>query len=303
MLEIIVYIEVYACTRIELNENHSSKILQFSYLVVGHKSIGNFYFVCFYVFRLFDYVLVPFSAFSNFEVWGRKLLFKEEKNDKEGKKRLLSLDIMRFLKEQRRLKTNGSLLTCFTDACGGQFCSAEDDGHFWRQMIKPEAVAQADFGNDNQISLIAAEVGGTVEAAPTEAQIELFDALIDGFREAVKGETLDPKADEVLRRVEELQLLAKRISRYDDPISQFRALAYLKPSMWSKVFCLEVELVAQLVPFSTIRGFSNWEKIRLDEKLCLTKKIAPVEFQHHETFLPRALQLKERASQLLEVVG
>lgn len=41
--------------------------------------------------------------------------------------------------------------------------------------------------------MIAAEVGGTVEAAPTEAQIELYDALIDGCREAVKGETLDPK--------------------------------------------------------------------------------------------------------------
>lgn len=49
-------------------------------------------------------------------------------------------------------------------------------------------------------------------------------------------------------------------------------------------------------------GFGNWENIRLDEKLGLTKKIAPVELQHHETFLPRAPQLKERASQLLEMV-
>lgn len=49
-------------------------------------------------------------------------------------------------------------------------------------------------------------------------------------------------------------------------------------------------------------GFGNWEKIRLDEKLGLMKKIAPVELQHHETFLPRAPQLKERASQLLEMV-
>lgn len=50
-------------------------------------------------------------------------------------------------------------------------------------------------------------------------------------------------------------------------------------------------------------GFGNWEKIRLDEKLGLTKKIAPAELQHHETFLPRAPQLKERASQLLEMVN
>lgn len=42
------------------------------------------------------------------------------------------------------------------------------------------------------------------------------------------------KADELLGRVEELQLLAKRISRYEDPVSQFRALSYLKPATWSK---------------------------------------------------------------------
>lgn len=49
-------------------------------------------------------------------------------------------------------------------------------------------------------------------------------------------------------------------------------------------------------------GFGNWEKIRLDESLGLTKKIAPVELQHHETFLPRAPNLKERATALLEMV-
>lgn len=65
---------------------------------------------------------------------------------------------------------------------------------------------------------------------------ELWKAEIDYF---VKGPLLDffgvpVKADEVLSRVEELQLLAKRISRYEDPISQFRALVYLKPATWSK---------------------------------------------------------------------
>ena len=49
-------------------------------------------------------------------------------------------------------------------------------------------------------------------------------------------------------------------------------------------------------------GFGNWEKIRLDERLGLMKKIAPVELQHHETFLPRAPNLKDRASALLEQV-
>lgn len=42
------------------------------------------------------------------------------------------------------------------------------------------------------------------------------------------------KANDLLTRVQELQLLAKRISRYDDPIAQFRVLMYLKPSTWSK---------------------------------------------------------------------
>lgn len=42
------------------------------------------------------------------------------------------------------------------------------------------------------------------------------------------------KANELLKRVEGLQLLSKRISRYDDPITQFRVLSYLKPSNWSK---------------------------------------------------------------------
>jgi len=50
-------------------------------------------------------------------------------------------------------------------------------------------------------------------------------------------------------------------------------------------------------------GFGNWEKIRLDERLGLSKKIAPAELQHHETFLPRAPNLKERANALLEMVS
>jgi len=49
-------------------------------------------------------------------------------------------------------------------------------------------------------------------------------------------------------------------------------------------------------------GFGNWEIIRLDERLGLTKKIAPVELQHHETFLPRAPNLRNRSNALLEQV-
>ncbi|KAL9143209.1 hypothetical protein ABFS82_14G221200 [Erythranthe guttata] len=330
--------------------------------------------------------------------FGAEELFKEDKNDEESKKRLLSMDIDEILERAEKVEEKipegeegSELLSAFKVA---NFCSAEDDGTFWSRMIKPEAVVQADdslapraarniksyaealpperinkrkkkgveaheklskrrradsgyfppmlegataqvrgwsygnlpkrdatrffravkkFGTDSHISLIAEEVGGTVEAAPTESQIELYDALVDGCREAVKGETLDPKgplldffgvpvkADEVLSRVEELQLLAKRISRYGDPVSQFRALASLKPSTWSKGCGWNQKDDARLLLGIHYHGFGNWEKIRLDEKLGLTKKIAPVELQHHETFLPRAPQLKERASQLLEM--
>lgn len=49
------------------------------------------------------------------------------------------------------------------------------------------------FGNHSQISQIAAEVGGSVATVPPEAQIELFDVLIEGCTEAVKVGSLDPK--------------------------------------------------------------------------------------------------------------
>lgn len=152
--------------------------------------------------------------------------------------------------------------------------------HFKYQVMK--------FGNLDQIDLIAAEVGGTFAAASADAQIELFDILIDGCRQAIEIGSLDAKvslsfllhiflffkymrskptgisefplfiyflwwyfycilqgplldffgvpvkANDIHNRVQELQLLAKRISRYEDPIKQFRVLTYLKPSNWSK---------------------------------------------------------------------
>ncbi|XVF04811.1 hypothetical protein REPUB_Repub05bG0117700 [Reevesia pubescens] len=169
------------------------------------------------------------------------------------------------------------------------------------------------FGNESQITLIAEEVGGAVAAAPLDAQIELYKALVEGCREAIevgdaepKGPLLDffgvpVKANDLFSRVQELQLLAKRISRYEDPIKQFRALMYLKPSNWSKGCGWNQIDDARLLLGIHYHGFGNWEKIRLDERLGLIKKIAPVELQHHETFLPRAPNLKERANALLEM--
>lgn len=333
--------------------------------------------------------------------FGAEELFKEERNDEESKKRLLSLDIDEILEraekvEEKEVPEEGNeLLSAFKVA---NFCSAEDDGSFWSRWIKPEAITQAEdalapraarntksyaeasqldrgnkrkkkgietrepqervqkrrraenlapsvpmiegataqvrgwsygnlpkrdalrfsravmkFGNENQINLIAEDVGGTVAVAPQEAQIELFDALIEGCRAAVEVGSLDPKgplldffgvpvkANDVLNRVQELQLLAKRISRYQDPIRQFRVLAYLKPSNWSKGCGWNQIDDARLLLGIYYHGFGNWEKIRLDETLGLIKKIAPVELQHHETFLPRAPNLKERANSLLEM--
>ncbi|KAG6605931.1 Protein CHROMATIN REMODELING 5, partial [Cucurbita argyrosperma subsp. sororia] len=188
-------------------------------------------------------------------------------------------------------------------SCGN--LSKRDALRFSRAVMK--------FGNESQISLIAGEVGGAVGAAKPEAQIELFNALIDGCRDAVESGSTDPKgpmldffgvlvkANELLNRVEELQLLAKRISRYEDPIKQFRALMHLKPSNWSKGCGWNQIDDARLLLGIHYHGFGNWEKIRLDEKLGFMKKIAPVELQHHETFLPRAPNLRDRANALLEM--
>ncbi|KAF4394940.1 hypothetical protein F8388_017668 [Cannabis sativa] len=312
--------------------------------------------------------------------FGAEELFKEEKNEEESKKRLLSMDIDEILERAEKV---------------ANFGTTEDDGSFWSRWIKPDAVAQAEeaivpraarntksyaeapqpersskrkkkeseplersqkrrkadysapaapmiegasaqskrwscgnlskrdalrfsravlkFGNESQISLIAEEVGGAVAAAQTAAQIELFNILIDGSKEAVEVGSLDPKgplldffgvpvkANDVFSRVQELQLLAKRISRYEDPIAQFRALTYLKPSNWSKGCGWNQIDDARLLLGIHYHGFGNWEKIRLDERLGLMKKIAPVELQHHETFLPRAPNLRDRANALLEM--
>ncbi|KAI9114738.1 hypothetical protein K1719_014436 [Acacia pycnantha] len=330
--------------------------------------------------------------------FGAEELFKEERNDEESKKRLLSMDIDEILERAEKVEEKEvegeqahELLSAFKVA---NLCNDEDDGSFWSRWIKPEAVAQAEealvpraarniksyaeanqsersskrkkkepepfervqkrrkaeysapampmiegasaqvrswsygnvskrdaqrfsravmkFGNESQIHLIAAEVSGAFAAAPPEAQIELFNSLTDGCKEAVELGSMDPKgplldflgvpvkANDLLNRVQELQLLAKRINRYEDPIAQFRVLTYLKPSNWSKGCGWNQIDDARLLLGIHYHGFGNWEKIRLDERLGLMKKIAPVELHHHETFLPRAPNLRDRANALLE---
>ncbi|GAB2277059.1 Protein CHROMATIN REMODELING 5 [Dionaea muscipula] len=330
--------------------------------------------------------------------FGAEELFKEDKNEEESKRKLLSMDIDEILERAEKVEDKGAegeqgheLLSQFKVA---NFGNAEDDATFWSRWIKPDVIAQAEdalapraakvsknyvdpvqtevnnkrkskgsqslranpkrrrgesltsipmiegasaqvrdwsygnlpkrdatrfaravmkFGNPSQIGFIAAEVGGAIEAAPMEMQLELFDSLIYGCQEAVNGEDLDPKgplldffgvpvkANDVLIRVQELQLLAKRINRYEDPISQFRVLKYLRPANWAKGCGWNQIDDARLLLGVHFHGFGNWEKVRLDDRLGLTKKIAPVELQTHETFLPRAPNLKDRASALLEM--
>ncbi|OEL30967.1 Protein CHROMATIN REMODELING 5, partial [Dichanthelium oligosanthes] len=167
------------------------------------------------------------------------------------------------------------------------------------------------FGNATQIDLIVDDVGGVLAKAPHEAQIELFDLLIDGCQEAVKentdtkGTVLDffgvaVKAYELLARVEELQFLAKRIARYKDPIKQYRIqLPYKKPQWSASCGWTETDDARLLVGIHWY-GYGNWEKIRLDPKLGLTTKIAPATLGERETFLPRAPNLDNRASALLQ---
>ncbi|KAK9154723.1 hypothetical protein Sjap_002203 [Stephania japonica] len=331
--------------------------------------------------------------------FGAEELFKEDKNDEENKKKLLSMDIDEILERAEKVETKGAegeqgneLLSAFKVA---SFCSAEDDATFWSRWIQPDAVAHAEdalapraarnkksyveagpfqpeksskrkgrgiefqdraskrrkgdysnysvpmiegataqvrewscgnlskkdailfarvakkFGNPSQIDSITAEVGGAIEAAPPDAQIELFDALIDGCKEAVKGESTDPKgplldffgvpvkALELLDRVQELQLLAKRIRTYKDPVAQFRLLMHFRGPPWSKGCGWNQVDDARLLLGVHYYGFGNWEKIRLDPKLGLTRKIAPATLAQRETFLPRAPNLDQRASALL----
>ncbi|KAH9602190.1 hypothetical protein KSS87_018457 [Heliosperma pusillum] len=325
--------------------------------------------------------------------FGAEELFKEEKNEEESKRRLLSMDIDEILERAEKVEDKEAETDQGNELLSQFKASDINDASFWSRWIKPGSITHAEdalaprgarftksyvepmqadgtnkrkkrdspslkvnakrrrgesvhmvpmidgacaqvrdwscgnlskrdatrfakavmkFGIASQISSIAAEVGGAIEGAPVEGQIELYDALIEGCQEAVKGEAIDPKgplldffgvpvkANDMLSRVEELQHLAKRISRCEDPISQFR-VKYLKQSNWSKGCGWNQIDDARLLLGVYYHGFGNWEKIRLDESLGLTKKIAPVELQTHETFLPRAPNLKDRASALLEM--
>lgn len=64
------------------------------------------------------------------------------------------------------------------------------------------------FGNESQIGLIAEEVGGAVGAAPPDTQIELFNALVDGCRDAVEVGSLDQKVCPLILLLYRMQQIA-----------------------------------------------------------------------------------------------
>ncbi|XP_078441863.1 chromatin remodeling 5 [Wolffia australiana] len=180
--------------------------------------------------------------------------------------------------------------------------SKKDASQFVRAVKK--------FGD--RIDLIVGEVGGVLRSAPQEIQTELFDSLIDGCREATKEDNISTKgplldffgvpvrATELLDRVEGLQLLEKRIRRCKDPPKEFRLVTNNKSPQWAKGCGWSQVDDARLLLGVYYHGFGNWEKIRLDASLGLTRKIAPCNLGEGETFLPRAPNLDSRATNLMQ---
>jgi chromodomain-helicase-DNA-binding protein 1 len=54
------------------------------------------------------------------------------------------------------------------------------------------------YGDTSRINVIAAEVGGSIESATTRAQMELFEALINGCKEVVRAVNGEGKVCAVL---------------------------------------------------------------------------------------------------------
>uniref|UniRef100_A0A7N0TB68 Protein CHROMATIN REMODELING 5 n=2 Tax=Kalanchoe fedtschenkoi TaxID=63787 RepID=A0A7N0TB68_KALFE len=277
--------------------------------------------------------------------FGAEELFKDDKNEEESKKRLLSMDIDEILERAEKVEENQT-----GDEEGHEllanFCSADDDGSFWSRWIKPEAATDAEealapraarniksYMENNQpdsrnkrkkkgsepqvkaqkrckldtVVTQAPSVAGAVAQVREWSYGNLSSRDATRFHRAVTKFGIPSQISSIAAEVggvlEKLQHLEKRITRYEDPIRQFRVLTYLKPSTWSKG-CGWIQIDdARLLLGIHYHGFGNREKIRLDDRLGLTKKIAPVELQLCETFLPRAPNLRDRANALLELVN
>ncbi|KAJ7558758.1 hypothetical protein O6H91_04G054500 [Diphasiastrum complanatum] len=167
------------------------------------------------------------------------------------------------------------------------------------------------YGDKSRIGMIAMDVGGIVEDAASGAQLQLWDALVKGCKEAVKKAGSDTKAaildffgypvkaQEILDRIRELTLLYKRVNHYQDPITQFCLRSHPKSPTWSRSCGWNEVDDARLLLGIYFHGFGSWEKIRADERLGLNKKIAPAGTSAAGTSLPRGMQLDARVNALL----
>eukprot|EP01018_Ginkgo_biloba_P030142 Gb_35181 [translate_table: standard] len=235
--------------------------------------------------------------------------------DKNGKRRKRGVEV-----QERVQKRSGKVLeapmqsvpriegaAAYVCEWAGGGLSKKDANGFSKAVKK--------FGDPSRIIEIAAEVGGSIESASSRAQLDLLEALINGCKEVVetgntegKGAVLDffgvaVKAHELVERVRELQLLSKRIKRFQDPIAQFRLKTHPRNPSWSKSCSWNQVDDARLLLGIHYHGYGNWEKIRTDSRLGLAGKIAPAGLSASETFLPRAPHLDARASALLRKVA
>ncbi|XP_024377849.1 protein CHROMATIN REMODELING 5 isoform X3 [Physcomitrium patens] len=167
------------------------------------------------------------------------------------------------------------------------------------------------FGDLSRIKLIAKEAGDPVSETSTSLQSELWDALVNGCKDAVRRAGVDCKAavldffgvpvksQDMLGRINELTLLGRRIKRFKDPVAQFRLKSHPRVPSWSKVCDWSQVDDARLLLGVHYHGLGNWERIRLDERLLLVDKLAPQGATSADTSLPRSTHLEARVNALL----
>ena len=92
------------------------------------------------------------------------------------------------------------------------------------------------------------------------------------------------KAQELAERVRKLQLLSKRIQRYQDPVQQCRLKTHPRNPSWSKSCSRNQVDDAKILLGIHYHGYGNWENIRTKSMLCLTGKIALDGLSNSENF-------------------
>eukprot|EP00850_Spirogloea_muscicola_P013538 SM000092S24506 [mRNA] locus=s92:280974:290959:- [translate_table: standard] len=169
------------------------------------------------------------------------------------------------------------------------------------------------YGDKSKAKLMVKEAGGQLEALDTKDAAVLWEALINGCKQATsnigvdaKGALVDffgaaVKASDLLARVRELDLLARRVERFSEPQAQFRLRSHPRNPAWSKACAWTQVDDAHLLLGIYYHGFGNWETIRMDSRLGLADKIAPLGTVASETSLPRASNLDARANSLLRM--